>query len=117
MRKTYRYRDLDFPVDDATEVKLTVEFLSDGGIAETLIYRSIGNNPKISDSGTELIGTGAELRGKITICITEATNSNLNEDEIRVRYLLNDTLMVEHHNLKSEEINPTIILFLKFPMP
>ncbi|PKA83534.1 hypothetical protein ATE92_1690 [Ulvibacter sp. MAR_2010_11] len=115
MRKTYRYRDLSFPVSDATEVNFTVEFISDVNLGKTKIFQPHLGNPVIENSGTKFIGTGAQLRGRITVVMTEVVNLGPNEDEIRIAYKLNDKLLVEHHNPKSEEENPTIILFIKFP--
>lgn len=117
MRKIYRYRELSYQVDDTTEVNFTVDFISDGNLGKTVIYQPHLGNPEIENSGTVSIGTGAQLRGRITIVITEVANLNPNEDEIRIAYQLNDEFLVEHLNLKSEEDNPTIVLFIKFPTP
>ncbi|MCW8980239.1 MULTISPECIES: hypothetical protein [Altibacter] len=117
MRKTYRYRDLSYPVEDSTEVFLTVTYISDGNLGKTLVYQPHLGNPEIENSGTVSIGTGAQLRGRITICLTEIANLNPNEDEISLSFSLNDTPLVAHHNDKSEENNPTIVLFIRFPKP
>jgi hypothetical protein len=115
MRKTYRYRDLSFPVADTTQVDFTVAFISDVTLGKTKIYQPHLGNPTITNSGTVSIGSGTQLRGRITIVMTEVTNLGPNVTEIKIAYKLNDQLLVEHHNLKSEEENPTIILFIKFP--
>lgn len=115
MRKTYRYRDLSFPVSDETEVTFEVEFISDGNSGYTAINVPGPNDKKIHDSGKELIGKGVDLREGLTICFSDMANLIPEEDEIRIHYKINDELIVEHVNRKSEEERPIIILFINFP--
>ncbi len=117
MRKTYRYRDLVYPVADDTDLNFTVEFISDGNSGITTIFVPGNPKPEIEDAGTVFIGKGSQLRGEIIVCVSDLANPVPEEDEIRVKYKINDTLIVEHHNLKSEEERPIVILFLKFPKP
>jgi len=114
-RKTYRYKDLSFPVADDVEVSLTVSFVSDGNIGVTTVFTPEGNETEIQDAGTTAIGTGADLRNGITICASEIANPIPDEDEIRVQYLINGQLLQEHVNSKSENERPSIILYIKFP--
>ncbi len=114
MSKTYRYRDLLFPVADNTDVYFTVEFISDGNSGQTLINVPGSLDPEIENSGAAFIGKGKDLRGEPTICVSTIANLVPEEDEIRIRYKINGIQLVEHSNAKSEEKNPTIILFVNF---
>ena len=117
MRKTYRYRNLSFEVTDDTNVNFTVEFISDGNTGQTLINVPGPVDPEIQDSGTKFIGKGKDLREDTTICFSDIANLIPEEDEIRIRYKINEQLIIEHENSKSEEKRPIIILFIKFPSP
>ncbi len=114
MRKTYRYRDLSFAVADATDVKFTVEFISNGNSGQTVINVPGPNDPEIDDSGTKSLGTGASLRNDVTVVFSDIANLIPEEDEILIQYKINGTLLVEHSNLKSDEERPLIVLFIKF---
>jgi len=115
MRKTYRYKELSFAIADDDDVNFTVEFVSDGNIGQTVINVPGSNDPEIEDSGTKFIGKGKDLRGETTICVTDVANLLPDEDEIRIRFIVNGQLIIEHQNLKSEEERPLIILSIKFP--
>lgn len=115
MRKTYRYKDLSFAIADDDDVNFTVKFVSDGNCGQTAINVPGSNDPAINDSGTIFIGKGKDLRCDTTICVTDVANLLPEEDEIRIRYIINGQLIIEHQNLKSEEERPLIILSVKFP--
>ncbi|MDR8392463.1 hypothetical protein NC796_15015 [Aliifodinibius sp. S!AR15-10] len=115
MRKTYRYKDLEFPVADDEDVQFTVEFVSDGNMVQTVVNTPGDNDPEIDGEGTKLLGKGADLRGTQTICFSDAANPVPNEDHIRINFKINDKLLVEHSNEKSEEERPYIVLAIKFP--
>jgi len=116
MRKTYRYKNLVFPVSDDTEVIFEVEFISDGNSGQSVINVPGPNDKEISNSGSESIGKGKDLRGDSTICFSDIDNAIPEEDEIKINYKINDELIVEHSNLKSEEERPIIVLSIKFPV-
>ena len=115
MPKAYYYKNLSFPVADDTDVNFTVEFVSDGNAGHTAINVPGPNDPQIEDSGTKWIGKGRDLRADTTFVATDVANLAPQEDEIRIRYKINDQLIVEHSNPKSEEQRPMIYLFIKFP--
>jgi hypothetical protein len=114
MRKTYRYRNLSFAVADEKDVNFTVELISDGNEAQTLVNVPGPNDPEIQNSGSANIGRGADLRNDTTICVTDVANLIPTEDEIRIGYKINGELILEHYNPKSEEERPLIILFIRF---
>src|SRR5690554_1453182 len=115
MRKTYRYRNLVFPVANDTEVDFTVEFISDGNSGQTVVNVPGSNDPEIDNAGTVNLGKGNALRGDTTICVSDIVNLVPDEDEIRVCYRINGEMLVEHQNFKSEEERPIVILFIQFP--
>lgn len=114
MRKTYRYKNLTYSVSDDVDVYFEIEFISDGNSGQTVINVPGPNDFEISDSGRQAIGKGAELREDKTICFSDIANLIPDEDEIKINYKINDDLIVEHMNPKSEEERPLIILFIEF---
>jgi hypothetical protein len=115
MIKTYRYKNLSFPVGNDTDVNFTVEFISDGNSGLTLIDVPGNSDPEIKDSGTVFIGKGKDLRSEATFCISNIDNKIPEEDEIRIQYKINNVLIKEHSNLKSVAERIDIILKIKFP--
>lgn len=115
MRKSYRYRDLQFPVADETAVNFTVKFISDGNLGTTTVVAPGLDDGKIVNSGDKIIGTGKSLRGKTTISTSDISNLVPNVEEIRIQYFINDKLLVDHVNKKSEEERPMIYLYINFP--
>lgn len=115
MRKTYRYKNLTFPISDHTEAIFSVEFISDGNTGQTVINVPGPDDKIISDSNAEPIGKGMDLRGDTTVCFSDITNLIPEEQEIRIRYKINGLLIIEHVNEKSEEERPMIVLSIKFP--
>lgn len=115
MRKTYRYRNLQFIVVDDEDVWFTIEFVSDGNTGETFVDIPGEDDPNISDEGTVLLGKGADLRSEITVCVSDIANPIPEEDEIIVRYKINDQILVEHKNPKTESERPWIVLSIQFP--
>jgi hypothetical protein len=61
-----------------------------------------------------LFGKGKDLRGQRTFVVSEIANAVPEEDTIRVNYLINDEILVEHSNPKSENERPVIILIISF---
>ena len=114
-RKTYRYRNLEFPVADNEEVTLTVTFESDGDLALTTAATPTGTDKKIENSGSVSLGKGSDLRGDATISTTDVDNLASEEDEVTVKYELNGKLLQKHTNQKAEEKRPIIVLKIKFP--
>jgi hypothetical protein len=117
MRKTYRYKNLSYPVADDEPVTFSVRFVSDGNTGDTAINIPGPHDPHISDEGTVQLGTGKDLRTGVTVSFSDLANLIPVEDEIEVDYLLNNTLIQKHKNLKSEEKRPIVILNIKFPAP
>lgn len=115
MRKTYFYKNLSFPVADNEDVNLTVEFVSDGNIAQTIANVPGPNDKSIQDEGTECIGKGKELRNEFTVIFSDVSNPAPEENHIRIKYYINDELIVLHENPKSEEDRPYIAITIKFP--
>ncbi|MCD4832686.1 MAG: hypothetical protein K8R31_02750 [Bacteroidales bacterium] len=115
MRKTYRYRNLSFAITDEEEAKFTVEFISDGNEGQTVINIPGDKDPEIDDEGTVSLGKGKDLRSDTTISFSDMSNALPEEDEIRIRYKINNRTIKEHVNKKSVEDKPIIILFIKFP--
>jgi hypothetical protein len=115
MPKSYYYKNLSYPVADDTDVNFTVEFVSDGNTAYTKVNVPGTRDPGIEDEGTVFIGKGRDLRSDTTFVVSNVANLAPNEDEIRIRYLINGQLIKEHSNMKSEEQRPAIYLFIKFP--
>jgi hypothetical protein len=117
MRKTYRYKNLSYPVADNEVVTFAVKFISDGNTGQTAINIPGPNDPEITDEGAVPLGKGKDLRGDITVTFSDLANLIPQEDEIEVDYLLNGMLIQKHKNLKSEEKRPIVILNIKFPTP
>lgn len=115
MTKTYRYKNLVFPLGDEEMANFTVEFISDGNIGSTGINVPGEKDYEIINAGSEKIGKGVDLRNEFTVVATDVSNMNPMEEEIRIRYKINGKLLLEHHNLKSESNEPMIVLAIKFP--
>lgn len=115
MPKTYRYKNLSYNAADDEEVNFTVKFISDGNTGYTVINIPGNKDPEIDKEGTVSLGKGKDLRGDATISFSSLANPVKEEDEIRVLYKINDTLLVEHVNEKSEEDHPNVVLIIRFP--
>lgn len=115
MRKTYRYKELEFPVADEQDVEFTVEFVSDGNMAQTVVNIPGDKDPEIDGEGTKLLGKGKDLREMPTISFSDVANPVPEEDHIRINYKVNGELLVEHSNPKAEEERPYIVLSINFP--
>ncbi|NND63237.1 MAG: hypothetical protein HKN48_08590 [Flavobacteriaceae bacterium] len=115
MRKLYSYTDLKFPVGDDTEVNFEVKLISDGNIINTAINVPGPNDQLLHDEGVVSLGKGKDLRGDSTVSFSDIINLIPQEDEIRIQYLINGTLLKEHHNMKSEETRPYVMLNIQFP--
>jgi hypothetical protein len=115
MRKVYRYKNLSVAVADNEAVNFTVQFISDGNTGQTVVNIPGPTDPSILDSGTVALGTGASLRSEDTIVVSDVANLAPQEDEVRIQYLVNGKLLVEHSNQKSESDRPMIILMIQFP--
>jgi hypothetical protein len=115
MRKTYRYPGLSFAAADEEEVNITVKFISDGNTGDTVINVPGPHDPEIENEGTALLGKGGELRNSLTVSVSSLENLVAEEDEIRVQYLINNKLLVEHSNKKTEEERPLVMLIIAFP--
>jgi hypothetical protein len=116
VRKTYRYKDIIYPVADETDVNFTVEFISNGNMGQTIINVPGPIDPEIDNADTKFIGKGKNLRNDTTICVSDISNPVSQETEIKILYKINNNIICEHQNLKSEEIRPLIILFINFPV-
>lgn len=114
MRKTYRYKHLEYAVADETQVIFSVEFISNGNTGQTGINVPGPNDKDISNSGSAIIGIGADLRSEKTICVSDVANLIPEEDEIVIHYKLNDDIIQIHRNDKAEEERPIIVLIIKF---
>jgi hypothetical protein len=113
--KIFRYKNLTFPVGNDVDVNFTVEFISDGNSGLTLIDVRGNLDPIVQDSGTVFIGKGKDLRREATFCCSNIDNKIPQEDEIRIKFKINDVLIKEHSNLKTEDERVIIILKIKFP--
>lgn len=114
MSKTYRYKDLSFTVAANEDVTFRVEFISDGNSGPTAITTPGPYDPTIQNANSAYIGKGENLRGISTSVSSLISNLNLHEDEIRVKYYINNVLLLEHSNLKSESSQSSIELIIKF---
>jgi len=117
MCKPYRYNNLSYTVADDSDVYFTVEYLSDGNSGLTSVDVPGTLDPEIKNAGKVFIGKGKDLRGEATYVSSNIDNKVSQEDEIRVKYLINNEELVEHHNLKSEAERITVILKITFPRP
>jgi hypothetical protein len=117
MPKMYRYRNLTHPLADNEEAHFTVKFISDGNTGPTNINVPGPDDKVIEDEGTVSLGTGNQLRSEKTVSVSVIANPVPTEDEIRIQYLINGDLLVEHVNAKAEEERPIIILYIDFPKP
>lgn len=115
MRKIYRYRDLSYAVADDEAVNFTVKFISDGNTGQTVINIPGAADPEIKDQGTVVLGKGKNLRGDITVSFSDIANLAQEEEEICIQYIINDTIIQEHKNFKTEEKKPIVVLNIKFP--
>lgn len=115
MRKTYRYKNLEFPVGDDEDVRFTVEFISDGNMGHTVIDVPAGRDPEIENEGTESLGKGKDLRASPSVSFSDISNALPREDYIRINYRVNNQILIRHENEKSEEERPYIVLTIEFP--
>lgn len=115
MTKTYNYKDLQFPVADATEIVLEVKFISDGNSSHTVVNRPGDLDPELEGQGTVTIGTGSELRAETTYVVTAVDNLLPQVENIKVLYKLNGKDILLHTNPRSESQSPIIVLHINFP--
>jgi len=115
MSKPYSYKNLSYPCKDNENINFSVEFISDGNMGTTSIKTPNNKNYQIKDQGSQLIGTGKDLRTGITVGSSSIINPIPEENEIRIQYKINGELLVEHVNPTSEEKEPIIILYIQFP--
>ncbi|MBR8535428.1 hypothetical protein KDU71_07635 [Carboxylicivirga sediminis] len=113
--KTYRYKDLSFPVSDNDDVYVEVKFKSNADIAATAINVPGPNDKEIEDSGIEVIGKGKDLRSEMTSIVTVVMFPSPVDDNIAMDYFINGKLIVSHDNPKTESENPIVVLLVKFP--
>ena len=116
MSKIYPYKNLIYNCADEESINFSVEFISDGNAGTTTIKTPDNKNHQIKDQGTIYIGTGTDLRTGIIVSSSSIINPVPEEDEIRIQYKINGKLLVEHVNQKSEEKEPIILLYIKFPV-
>ena len=116
-RKTYRYKNLVFPVADDTDVTFTVDFISDVNTSYTLVDIPGNNDPEIDDEGTAELGKGSTLRSEKTIVVCDVDNLADQEDRIKINFLINNEVIVAFDKPKSEEPRPIIVLKIEFPQP
>ncbi len=114
-RKTFRYKNLEYQVADNEQVTFTVDFISNVNMSYTLIDIPGNSDPDIDDEGSAVLGTGSALRSEKTIIVCDVDNIAPQEDEIKINFLINGEVIVEHSNPKSLEPRPIIVLKIKFP--
>ena len=116
-RKTFRYKNLNFPVEDNEDVTFTVDFISDVNTSYTLVDIPSDNDPEIDDEGTAELGKGNTLRSEKTVVVCDVDNLSDLEDRIKINFLVNDEVIVAFDEPKSVEPRPIIVLKIKFPAP
>lgn len=114
MSKIYRYKDLSFSVGENEAVNFKVEFISDGNIGTTTITTPGPLDPIIYNTGSALLGTGRDLKDDSTVSFSVISNPAPLEDEIRIKYYINNKVILEHVNLKEVASQVHIILVIKF---
>lgn len=114
MPKTYRYKNLSFALADDSEAIFSVKFVSDGNSGHTVVNVPGDNDPEITDEGIVSLGKGKDLRSEKTVSFSSLWNLVPEEDEIRVQFKINDKLLVEHINSKTEEERPFVVLIIDF---
>lgn len=103
------------PVADDEDVEFTVEFVSDGNMAQTVVNIPGDNDPEVDNEDTVFLGKGRDLRGVPTISFSDVANPVPEEDHVRINFKVNGEVLVEHSNEKSEEERPYIVLSIEFP--
>ena len=115
MAKIYRHGNLSFSAGKEEEVKLTIQVISNGTEAKSTVTFQTETDPrfKIDNAGSVVLGILGEIGPQISIY--SAVNCPIPQgDNIVIRYLINDQLIVEHSNPKSEEDRPNIFVTIKF---
>ncbi|MBI2419771.1 MAG: hypothetical protein HYV28_18055 [Ignavibacteriales bacterium] len=115
MPKTYRYKNLSFPVSDETEVLLTVSFTTGGTFGHTVADVPSINDPELPDGGTVSLGKGKDLRDDSTVIASVLGNLTPQIDSLGIKYEINGQTIQVHQNPKSEEEHPIVMLTIKFP--
>lgn len=115
MRKHYPYKNIEFPVEDDTDVNFKVEFVSDGNTGSTFVDVPKTKDKTILDSDEVFLCKGEDLRDDTTYVVSDISNLAPREDTIKINYYINDEIVVEHSNPKSEEERPMIFIHIKFP--
>ncbi|MEJ0055233.1 MAG: hypothetical protein WDN75_06005 [Bacteroidota bacterium] len=60
------------------------------------------------------LGIGSTLKTERTLVYSKPVNVDYNNDSIRVKYFIDNVLVLEHSNLKSVDVSPQIVLKLTF---
>jgi hypothetical protein len=110
----YPYKDITVEVADDAIVNLKVEFPDSGTTGYTFINVPGDDDKDITNAGIVVIGKGEDLKKSITIISSNPYNIAQHVNKIRVNFYLNDKLIVEHSNDKSESKKPQIIIVVNF---
>ncbi len=108
MEKKYPYGDVKVKVADNTDVTFEVQFLSDGNTGFTYVTVQNVADFEIDDAGSTVIGKAKDLRDKVISIGSQIGNLADEEDQININFLINDKVVVEHSNPKSESDQPRI---------
>jgi hypothetical protein len=109
----FRYPHTEIVADNETVILKIV--LPDPGSASHHIIDLPGPDDVEGDGDIEVtLGTGAQLKAERTIVFSNPVNVSPHATEVRIRYFLNDKLIVDHSNQKSVDVSPQLKVTLKF---
>jgi hypothetical protein len=103
-----------FPVADNTTVILKIKFPDPG----TAGYHSIDiagpNDKKAYNECSVTLGIGKDLKKERTIVFSKVNNMDIDNEDVSVKYYLNDILVQEHTNKKNIDYSPIIKVTINF---
>ena len=109
----YKY-EIEITVDDNEDVTMSIELPDQGTATHTTIDLPGSADLQCTNECTENIGKGADLKKERTVVFTKAVNMDIDNDLVRVNYLVNGKVIVKHENPKSQDESPLIKININF---
>lgn len=102
-------------VGDNEDVILTVQHPNGGAtISHNAIDVPGPPYHELTNQGSVLLGKGADLKSERTVIFGSASNTDENEPNIKVDYLINGQTLINHSNPKSDDQTATININIQF---
>jgi hypothetical protein len=113
MSKIYQY-PIDVSVNDNEDMTLKVEFLDAFSRGLTKAYLLTKTLCTIKDANSGNLGNSDSLVNKKIVIESRPKNLAKQVESIRANYYINDELIVEHENKKTEEKIPNVEIIVNF---